>query len=233
MQTWIIVTGDLAPGTARSAATYSYLMTDPAVPNARMNVYSDAQLSLGRQTVSGSFGGPREPQPVGYQWVGTMHADPVTAPELGPPWIAIALTAGAAFIVLAARTSYPAFFAQVPGPAQPLPSTIAVAVRRGVLRSDSAVDRGELIVLEGEPVTLRAGGAEQMLRLHSAYSGIEVGELRHVGKSEPSLRIRLAQEELTLTFESDADRDAAVAALRADVEGWSGRAATQSQPVAT
>lgn len=232
LQTWIIVSGDLAPSETR-VANYGYVMTDPAVANARMNVYSDVELPLGRTTVSGSFGGPREPTPIGYQWIGTMHADAVTAPELGPPWIAIVLLTGAVLLMLAARTSYPAFFARPPEHPVPRPGQIKVEVRRGTLRSTTVVAEGTLSIRPGEPVTLRTTSGVETIRLHSAYSGVDVGDLAQVGRAQPALRVRLAHDELTLTFDSDADRDAALAALRADAEGWPAAATTVTEGAAT
>jgi hypothetical protein len=220
MQTWIIITGDLAPGTTR-IANFAYVMTDPAVPNARMNVYSEVELPVGRTTVSGSFGGPREPNPVGYAWVGSMRADQAVAPELGLPWISIVLIAAAAFLVLAPRVSYPMFEPQTPARLTPRPGAINVGVRDGVITSTSSVERGALHVRPGESVTLQIGDVTQSLRLHSAHSGVDVGRLRQIGRSEPALRVRLSNAEVTLTFDSSTDRDTALAALRADAVGWS------------
>jgi hypothetical protein len=65
-----------------------------------------------------------------------------------------------------------------------------------------------------------ADGRAQQLRLHSVHTGADVGELRDLSSSVPAMRLRQSTDELTMSFQSTADRDAAAAALRADAVGW-------------
>jgi len=237
MQTWIIVSGDLSAG-AEATVGHRYVLTDPNVPNAIMNVVSDVQLQLGPATVSGNYTGGREPVPLidleaGYKWIGTMRADAVLATEPGPPWVPVGLVTAAVLLIIAARVSYPMFFDQRPRSAQPRPMTLPVRVRRGPLTAARTPVTGELMLAPGEPVGLRvADGETRRLRLHSVHTGVDVGELAHLTNSQPALQIRLATDELTLSFASAGERDAALAALIADADQGSRAAASQSAGLA-
>jgi hypothetical protein len=201
---------------------FRYVLTDPGVANARMNVLSDVEMPLGYTTVSGSYVAGQEPVPVGYPWIGTMHADTVLAAEPGPPLVALILLTFAGLLIAAGRVSYPMFFGQKPRSGLPRATTIPVGVRRGLLTTASASVPGTLAVQPGAPVGLRVAGEDvQPLRLHSVHTGVDVGELRHVSSAEPALQIRLATDELTLSFDSVDERDAAFSALIADAQQWS------------
>ena len=226
MQTWIIVSGDLSAGPARTTG-YRYVLTDPALPNAIMNVVSDVELQVGRTTVSGRYTGGREPVPLvdlvsGYRWIGLMRADAVLASEAGPPLVSIGLVAAAVLLVIAARVSYPMFFGQRPRSTTPRAVTVQVGIRHGPLSTGGQVFPGALVLEPGAPVELRVSDADsQRLRLHSVRTGVEVGELRYLTNSESALRVQPASGELTLSFASPDERDAAYAALIADAEQWS------------
>lgn len=223
MQTWIIVSGDLSAG-AQRAVGYRYVLTDAALPNAIMNVVSDMELQVGRTIVSGSYTGGREPVPLvdlasGYRWIGMMRADAVPASENGPPWVSMGMLAAALLLLTAARVSYPMFFGQRPRPTGLRALTVPVGVRRGSLSTVGQVVPGTLVLQPGAPVELRVSDADpQRLRLHSARTGVEAGELRHLSGTEPALWVQPATGEMTLSFSSQDDRDAAYAALIADAE---------------
>jgi hypothetical protein len=221
MQSWIIVSGDL-DATSSNSSGYRYVLTDPAVPNAVMNVFSPVEQAVGRTTISGTYTGPREPAPVGFRWIGTMHADPVLAAEVGPPWVSLALVTAAALLLVAARVSYPMFFGQKAPTAMPRAIQMQVGVRHGPLTAAGLAAEGSMFVDPGAPVRLRVAGADtQILRLDSIHTGVDVGQLRRLASSEPALRIRRPTDEMTLTFASLDQRDAAYGALLADVAQWS------------
>jgi len=220
MQSWIVISGDLSGGELRNG-NYRYLLLDPAVSNASMNVLSEVQLATGAATISGSFVGTREPVPVGFSWVGTMYADPVFVPEPGPPWVSMILVAGAVLLAGAGSVSYPMFFSQTPTIREPRAMTIPIMLRRGPLATAGAATPGELLLQPGAPIELRTGGsAPQQLRLHSVHTGAEAGELRLLTSAKPALRIRQASDDLTMSFRSPEERDTAIAALLADAQQW-------------
>ncbi|HYI21227.1 MAG TPA: hypothetical protein VEX62_01195 [Candidatus Limnocylindrales bacterium] len=234
MQSWIAISGDLSGGDARTTGGYRYVLVDPAVPNATMNVYSDVQLPLGATTISGTFGGPREPAPVGYRWIGTLHADPVFVPEPGPPWASIVMLSGAALLVGAGRVSYPMFFSQAPAGQTARRAKIAVMIRRGPLPEAGDATPAELLVDVGAPVELRIGSGEaQQLRIHSVHTGAEAGELRLLSGAEPALRVRHATDDLTISFKTQEERDTVYAALIADAQVWSREPAPSNLQAAT
>ena len=219
MQSWIIISGELQPEPSRISA-FRYRLTDPAVANATMTVFSETEFPVGTPlTLSGTYLGPREPVPPGHRWIGQMRADSEQVQEQPPPWIAIALAAAAGLVGAAGRVSYPMFLAHSPRGAAPRAMKARVRIRRGRLTASGEVVPGTLVTQPGAPVTLSVSGAEaQPLRLHSVHTGTDVGELRYVASSEPALRVRLADEELTLTFAVPEERDVAHAALLADAE---------------
>jgi hypothetical protein len=214
LQTWIIVTGDVREEGITSDG-YQYAMTDPAVPDAKLIITSDTPLPLGETTVSGTLVGGTGGAPEGFAWLGQLRADPIVAREPDPPWIAIALVGVAVFLGLGARTSYPVFVAQqVPL----IPAARSVVLPVGIVpdgsRSSPDVVPGELVVKPGESAVLRVPGREpQVLRLHSAHSSVAVGELRRLSRSDPALVMRPASGDLTLTFASVDDRNAAYAVI--------------------
>ncbi len=214
LQTWIIVTGDVREEGATSAG-HQYAMTDPAVPDAKLIVTSDAPLPLGQTTVSGILVGGTSRAHEGFAWIGQLRADPALAREPDPPWIAITVLGAAVFIGLGARTSYPVFFAQ----AVPIiPAERSVVLPVWVVpdgpRSSPEVIPAELAVKPRESAELRVPGHEpQVLFLHSAHSSVAVGELRRLSRSDPALVVRPASGDLTLTFASVEDRDAAYAVI--------------------
>ncbi len=217
MQSWIIVSGELHAEPA-SANGYRYTLTDSTVPDAVMTVTSPVELAVGQTTVSGTIVGGAQRARDGFGWVGQLRADSVLAHEPDPPWIAIALAATALFIAVAGRTFYPMFFSQAPPIPEPQTMKLQVGVRRDWPPSRQVVP-GSLVLQPGAPVELRLPTETQQLRLHSAHSSVEVGELRRLLDSEPALVVRPATGELTISFASPDDRDAAFAALAADVHG--------------
>jgi len=118
-----------------------------------------------------------------------------------------------------ARTSYPTLFRQTPRALGVRPGSQTVTVRRGAANEPRQTVTASLVVSPGAPVELRVLSADaQQLRLHSAHTGVETGELRWLFGSEPALLLRPATGELTISFTSRDDRDAVFAALAADVE---------------
>jgi hypothetical protein len=220
MQSWIIVSGDLVAQESR-ISTYGYLMTDAAVANASMTIFSDVELPLGPATVSGMFLGPREPVPPGHRWIGQMRADAIQVTYRSPPWVAIALGITALTVAAASRVPYPMFFARSPRNAAPRAMEVPVAVRRGQLTQAQVPVQCRLRVDPGASVTLHpADGPAQQLRLHSAHTGYDVGELQYLSSAAPAMQVRQSTDELTITFATSADRDATAAALVADATGW-------------
>jgi hypothetical protein len=214
LQTWIIVSGDVREEGVTSEG-HQYAMTDPAVPDAKLIITSDAPLPLGQTTVSGTLVGGTGGAHEGFAWLGQLDADPVLAREPDPPWIAITLVGVAVFMGLGARTTYPVFFAQqVPLVPDPRPVVLPVGVIPDGPRSSPDVITGELAVKPGEPAVVTLPGQEpQVLRLHSAHSSVAIGELRQISRSDPALVVRPASGDLTLTFASVDERNAAYSVI--------------------
>lgn len=215
---WIIISGEMVDESP-SAAGLVYRLTDGSAPNSWMLVHSETSLTVGHTTVSGTYFGQRDLVPEGYAFIGQMHADPVLAPEQPPPWIALALAAICLLVGIAGRFSYPTFFSEPPGSAVPRTTTVTVSVRDTTPAPAARPVRGKLRLQLGSPVTLRVEGAgEQLLRLHSAYTSAELGELRRLTGSVPTLRIHQPKGDIDISFASRDERDAAFAALAADAE---------------
>jgi len=126
--------------------------------------------------------------------------------------------------VIAGRTPYPVFFGDGSASATALeatgPKSLKVRVRAERELSDGQVVEGVLRLNSDGPVELRTPDfGTQQLRLHSARTSLEVGELRSLNAAQPALVVRPSTGELTISFAHTADRDAAVAALVADAEG--------------
>lgn len=225
MQSWIIVSGELR-AEPTSNTTYRYTLTDPAVPNALLTVESQVELAVGRTTVSGTIVGGASRAQDDFGWVGQLRADSVLAKEPDPPWIAIALLGTALFIGFGSRTFYPTFFRQARPVVKPETVTLEVGVRRDWPLSGGRgqVVPGTLAVRPGAPLELRVADETQQLRLHSAHSSVESGELRTLSSAEPALILRPATGELTVSFATPDDRDAALGALVADVRSPTGLA---------
>ena len=219
MQTWIIVTGDLADEPGSNDAFHLYRLTDPDAPNAYLIVRSRSVQSLGQATVSGRIEGGRDGVPAGYAWSARLDADVRLAGELPPPWTAIVLAGFGLLIIAARRTRYPMFQGEAPGDAM-----AAAGGQRVLARSESgAFERrpvpATLSFTSSEPgaADLRIqGGRRVPVRLHSAFTRVDVGRLRSLTVSEPALRVRSEDDDLVLAFQSSRDRDAAFAALGAE-----------------
>jgi hypothetical protein len=217
-QSWIIVSGELREEPLNVG--YRYRLTDPAAPNARMVVFSDVELPTGPATISGTYIGNREGAPPGFNWAGAMRADPVLAPDQSPPWLAIILVASALLVGLAGRIGYPLFVVERPRSKSYSPASLRVTIRRMTSTSGGEFAPATLRIEPGEPAMLRSTDAAAVpVRLHSALAGVEVGKLIRLSGSEPALRVRQASGDLELRFASPNERDAAFAALVADVEG--------------
>ena len=225
MQSWIIVDGVVSAADGGSAGEFRYTLTDPAVPNATLDVHSPVALALGRTTVSGHLLGGREVVPAGYLWSAILRADPTLAQELPPPWAPVALIVAGLVILLGRRTTYPVFLDERPDPAGLRAASIPVQVRRADGETDHRVTPSTLrVAFDGGPlVTLAASDADPVpVRAHSAFTSVGVGALRTLVHSEPVLRVRASGEELTIGFGSRADRDAAYAALSAEAKARTG-----------
>lgn len=217
MQSWIIVSGDLRTESVQPPR-YLYRLTDPAVPGPSMIVEASFELPLGWQTISGQYTGTREGVPAGFSWVGYMEAEPELTEEHQPPWLAIGLFSIALLIVGGSRTTYPMFFRETPGGALRARNGMPIRVHGGWPASTEA-SPGRLEFSPGGPVQLEAPGEAPLeLRLHSAHTAAEAGELRSLSAAEPALLLRRATGELMLSFDSRADRDATFAAMTWDAQ---------------
>jgi len=220
-QSWIIVTGDLVDEPGSTDYQHLYRLTDPAAPNAYLDVRSRAVQSLGRTTVSGHVEGGRDGVPPGYAWSARLNADPTLAAELPPPWTAIALGAVAILIFLARRSRYPMFASEKPTDAFPATSALRVTARSESGGLGHAAVPATLSFNNAEPgaADLAMSGFRRVpVRLHSAFTAVDVGVLHRLGASEPALRVRGDDDDLTLAFGSRRERDSAFAALGAGAQ---------------
>ena len=221
MQSWIIVTGDLADEPGSTDFLHLYRLTDPDAPNAYLIVRSRPILPLGRTTVSGQIVGGREGVPPGYPWSAPLDADPKLAAELPPPLISLALGGIAVLILLARRTRYPVFVGERPTDAFPATSALRVNVRSESGGRRRGVAPATLSFTGAEPgaANLSISGARPVpVRLHSAFTNVDVGVLHRVRGSEPALRLRSENDDLSLSFASRLERDSAFAALGAEAQ---------------
>ncbi|HUQ43928.1 MAG TPA: hypothetical protein VM451_05890 [Candidatus Limnocylindria bacterium] len=221
LQTWIIVSGQLSEEPGTTSESHRYRLTDPATPNTQLNVRSDQPLPLGPATVSGRILGGRDGVPEGYTWAAQLDADPVLASELPPPGAAFALLGLAVVIFLARRSAYPMFLNERPADVPAARSGMRVttyfdpvdAAARGLPRDSVATlgfDRPEGAALGDLRLS---NGRSLPVRLNSIYTTIDVGRLQSLGRSEPVLRVRVADDDVALAFATRRDRDAAYAAL--------------------
>lgn len=220
-QTWIIVSGDLAlePGST-STTQRIYRLTDPNAPNAFLSVRSSIERPLGPTTLSGHIEGGRDGVPPGYAWSARLTADPVLAQELPPPMTSFVLIAAAVMIIAARRSRYPRFLHQRPAELRPGFGRLRVTVRADDDLLDHAALDGTLDLgsVEAGAAGLQIAGRRPIpVRLHSAFSTIDVGRLLTIRGSTPALRLRSAQDDLSLAFASASERDTAFATL--SVEG--------------
>lgn len=216
LQSWIIVSGDLADEPGSTDELRLYRLTDPAAPNAYLVVRSRVAQPLGPATVSGRIEGGREPVPPGYAWSARLNADRTLANELPPPSIAMVLFGVAILILLARRSRYPMFASQAPTEAMPATSALRVIVRSESGQIGRAGVPGTLSFTSPEPgaADLAITGARRVpVRLHSAFTAVDVGVLYRLSGSEPALRVRTDRDDLTLAFGSPRERDSAFAAL--------------------
>jgi hypothetical protein len=56
------------------------------------------------------------------------------------------------------------------------------------------------------------------VRLHSAFTRVDVGRIRTLTASQPALRVRSDADELVLVFAAPRERDATFAALQAETQ---------------
>lgn len=222
-QTWIIISGDLAEERGSTQSSPTYRLTDLAAPNAYLVVRSQTQQALGPTTLSGHIEGGRDGVPAGYEWSARLTADPQLAAELPPPMAALVLIAAGVLMLLARRTRYPLFVPEPPGDARPASNGLRATVRADTNLSDGPFgNRAHAANLKFD----RSGRSTAELRLpdrpplavqlHSAFTSIDVGRLRSLSASEPALRVRAADDDLILGFESARDRDVAFATLGAE-----------------
>jgi hypothetical protein len=220
MQSWVIVSGELQEERGSAPGAYRYRLTDPATPNAYLDVRSTVEWPLGATTLSGKILGGRDGVPAGYEWSAPFQVDPVLADELPPPAIAFVLIGLGILVVAGRRTSYPMFIAETPEDVPPGWGLVNVVAhpeaapsrgrsQRASLDRDTGVGTAELRVQGGAPV---------LVRLHSAFTSVDVGELRGLRSSEPALRVRAADDDLTLGFATRRDRDATYARLAAGAQ---------------
>jgi hypothetical protein len=220
MQSWVIVSGDLQEERGSAPGAYRYRLTDPATPNAYLDVRSSVEWPLGATTLSGKVLGGRDGVPAGYEWSAPLEADPVLANELPPPASAFVLIGLGILIVVGRRTSYPMFIPETPADVPPGWGLVNVVAhpetgadrggsQRASLDRDTGVGTAELRVQGGAPV---------VVRLHSAFTSVDVGERRGLRSSEPALRVRAADDDLTLGFSSRRERDATYARLAAGAQ---------------
>ena len=218
LQSWIIISGDLRAESSQPSRNL-YRLTDPQAPSASMIVVAAFDLPLGRQTISGQYTGTRVGVPAGFNFVGYMEAEPVLAQEQAPPWIAIGLASVALLLFGSSRTTYPTFFRESPGRTERATRDIPVRIHSNWPASSTDVETGTLVFPVDGPVQLhRPDEAALELRLHSAHTSADVGELRSLRDAEPALVLRPATGEIMLGFDSRADRDATFMAVVADAQ---------------
>jgi hypothetical protein len=216
-QSWIIVNGDLRLESTNPPRRL-YRLTDPQAPNASLIVVARFDLPAGWQTLSGQYTGTRERAIPGFNWVGYMEAEPVLAREQPPPWIAMGLFGLAVLVIGGSRTTYPTFFRERPGRVQRPDATLPVRIHES-WPSPGGVEAGTLLFAPDGHVQLRVpDGQVADIRLHSAHTSAEVGELRTLDASEPALLLQRSTGELMLGFASRADRDATFGAFIADAQ---------------
>ena len=221
MQSWIIVSGNLADEPGGTGPANVYRLTDATAPNAYLVVRSPNPLGLGPTTVSGHIEGGRDGVPAGYAWSARLNADPLLAGELPPPMAAFALMFGGLALILARRTRYPLFISEAPRPSSPARGSMQVLVRADGDALGGRVVPASLVFDDAASATaeLRLSGRPPVpVRLHSAFTSIDVGRLRSLSSSEPVLRVRSAADDLTLGFAADRDRDAAFATLAIEAD---------------
>ena len=220
-QSWIIVAGDLSEEPDSTDLIHLYRLTDPAAPNASLVVWSPIVQSLGPTVVSGHIEGGHGGVPAGFAWSAQVDADAALAEELPPPRPAVVLLGLGVLIMLAHRSRYPMFSSATPGESDPAASALLVTAT-----SDSGALGGTAIpatlsFTSTEPVIAEltiGDGRTLPVRLHSAFSTVDVGVLYRLGGSLPALRVRSANDDLTLTFASASERDSAFAALSAEAQ---------------
>ena len=155
--------------------------------------------------------------PAGYQWSARLNADDELAGELPPPLAAFLLLGAGLLIVAGRRTSYPLFVAEEPTEVEPATGMLRVTARGDI----DGVERESAGTLDfdtrtGGTADLRIrGGRPIPVRLHSAFTSVDVGRLRSLTASRPALRMRAAHDDLTLVFASVRERDATFATLAA------------------
>jgi hypothetical protein len=170
--------------------------------------------------VSGRIEDGRSPAQPGYHWSAGLDADAQLANEQPPPVAAFLLAAVGLLIVIARRTTYPMFLREVPGPAVPGPARLPVVAHgitgasggrdvEGILELDARVARAELQLL---------GLGSLPVRLHSAFTTLDVGVLRWLESSEPALRVLVSGDVLAIGFATRRERDAAFATLFAGAQ---------------
>lgn len=226
MQDWIIVSGDLREESSLDPGVHLYRLTDPTVPDVSLLVRSEAPLAVGRTTVSGDLEGGREGIGVTRPWVGSVRADDTLAQEIPPPWVPIGLLLGALLLWVARRTSYPAFFRDTPRSTRGSHESVTVHLQRGPTAALGAFSPARIVLADGPgpTVALEAAGSPPVpLRLHSEHTGAVAGELRALGWARPVIRVRQPSGDLTIAFESEAERDAVFAALHDDARSRIGR----------
>jgi hypothetical protein len=223
LQSWIIVSGELAQTSAGTGTGFRYNLTDPRVPDAVLIVFSPGQLSEGPTTISGNLVGGRSPAQAGFGWVGQLRADAVVAQEPDPPWLAAGLAGLGALVIVASRSAYPVFIGEtwsVPAHSARIGRAIQVLARTDEAGAHGGLVPATLVTSENRPAELTMPGIGAIrVRLHSARTGIEVGHMRSLRRSRPAIVVRPTIGEVCICFSSTGERDAAVAALVADAEG--------------
>lgn len=218
-QTWIVVSGELSEAPADAMSARAYNLTDRSAPQARLLVRSDRPWPLGHTTVSGQLTGGQL-QPDGVSWWGQLQADERLALESPPPWAAIALAFAGVLVLVARRTTYPAYVREEPALTAGTAGSVAVTVERLAGRPADTALSAVLEHASGDgPPTLVIAGMEPLpLIFHSPTTGIDVGALRELGRSVPVLRLRALAINATIGFASREDRDGAFAALIAGTD---------------
>jgi hypothetical protein len=214
-QSWIIVSGDLGNEVQSTSGGFLYRLTDKAAPNAELAIRSSTRLSLGPTTVSGRIEGGRDPVQPGYHWSASLDADAQLASEQPPPVFALLLAGIGLSIAIARRTTYPMFVSEAPGPAMSASARLRV-VAHGAGDDSGVRDVEGILALKAGVATAELhlpGIAPRQVRLHSAFTNLDVGVLRWLSSSEPALRVLASGDVVTLGFATRRDRDSAFATL--------------------
>jgi hypothetical protein len=96
-----------------------------------------------------------------------------------------------------------------------------VTVRAEATNAAGSANAATLSFDDSEPgaASLSVAGSRPVpVRLHSAFTRVDVGRIRTLTSSQPALRVRSDADDLVLVFAAPRERDATFAALQAETQ---------------